>query len=432
MARTQRPPRPLQRISPAGNRRSVLLFIALAACGLLAGGLAQLIGSNPAAPPPGDAASASYQAVVGLPRQLPAAVSATCSSTVSNASALQRAVADAAADTVVCLSPGRYSGLALEGRRATDVTVQAVPGQRVTIEPGVQDSHEERVAIYIKPDTSHVIVHGFYIHGEVELGQGSSFVRFDHNDITGGVFGIRLDSNDCKTANAPTWSDCGPQPKITNVTISANRIHDLGGATGQDSINVNNFANLRITGNDLYGMLEGGNHTDCFQSTFGGSGLVFDHNYEHDNNCQGFFIKDGDVTDALLYDNLFVRDQVANQPEANLDIVNVYRLTLENNTSWPGTDDILRDFSSAQPPRATIERNVIETFANGCCTDPVQFAMTEGQNIFGNDPWTFRPSATDSVSKPQFLDANSDDYRLAHNPGDVGVDWSPTTQRYGP
>ena len=165
-------------------------------------------------------------------------------------------------------------------------------------------------------------------------------------------------SEDCHVPNAPQWSGCGATPKITDVTISGNRIHDIGGSTGDDAINVNNYANLRVTGNDLYGMHEGGNHTDCFQSTFGGSGLVFDHNYEHDNNCQGFFIKDGDVTDAALYDNLFLRDQIDHEAEGNLNIINVYDVTIRRNTSLPDTVDVIRDLGSARPPDATVDHNV--------------------------------------------------------------------------
>jgi hypothetical protein len=158
---------------------------------------------------------------------------------------------------------------------------------------------------------------------------------------------------------------------------------------------------------------------------------MFDHNYEHDNNCQGFFTKDGDVTDATLYDNLFVRDQAANEPEANMDIWNVYDLTIRNNTSWPGAGDIIRDVDLAHQPRATVDHNVFEAFANGCCEEASVFRLREGHNVFDHQP-TFRIASTDAVLTPAFVSARGEDYRLASNPHRIGVDWRPADQHYGP
>jgi hypothetical protein len=367
-----------------------------------------------------------------MPQPLAAAGSDRCSLTVSSAAAAEAGVLAGSGGAVVCLTAGTYAGLDLSGAHSGYVIVQPVPGQTVTITAGVRDSHANEVAVYAEPGATHLIVHGFLVRGEMELAPGASAIRIDHNDITGGPFGVELDSVNCRTANAPTWSGCAPEPKITDVIISGNRIHDIGGPAGGDAINVNNYANLRVTGNDLYGMIEGGNHTDCLQSTFGGSGLVFDHNYEHDNNCQGLFTKDGDVTDAVIYDNLFVRDQVSHQPEGNLDIFNVYRLILRNNTSLPDTADILRDQGSAQPPRATVDRNVFDTFADGCCAERATFALTEDANVFLHRPLSFRPARDDRIGLPAFIDPGTDDYRLAHNPDRIGIDWRPADQHYGP
>jgi hypothetical protein len=351
--------------------------------------------------------------------------------TVSRSSAADSAVGSVAPGGVVCLSAGSYAGLDFAGGRAGDVTVQPVPGQRVTVSAGVKDSHGSTVAVLFEPNTSHIILHGFYITAEVELEQGVSSVRIDHNDITGGWEGVELSSVDCTVPNAPTWSGCYPAPKISNVVISGNRIHNIGGTTGDDALNINNYSNVRITGNELFGMLEAGNHTDCLQSTFGGSGLVFDHNYEHDNNCQGFFTKDGDVTDAVVYDNLFVRDQAANKPEGNMDIWNVYNLTIRSNTSWPSTIDLLRDINSARQPHAAVDHNVFDTFSNGCCGDAKYFALTESFNIFGQAP-AFGTAATDATGAPTFVSPTTDDYRLLRNPHGIGIDWRPADQHYGP
>ena len=368
----------------------------------------------------------------GMPLALPAAGSDSCSQTVDSAADAAASLASAKAGAVICLKAGTYNGLTLGGSHSGPVTIQAVPGQRVILTTGARDSHGQNVAVYVGPSAGNLIIHGFWIRGEVELSMGDSSIRVDHNDITGGPYGIELASEDCHVPNAPQWSGCGATPKITDVTISGNRIHDIGGPTGDDAINANNYANLRITGNDLYGMHEGGNHTDCFQSTFGGSGLVFDHNYEHDDNCQGFFTKDGDVTDALLYDNLFLRDQIEHEPEGNLDIINVYNLTIRRNTSLPDTVDAIRDQGSAKPPRAAVDHNVFYMFANGCCDDPALFQLTENHNIFLQQPDSFRLGSADQVAHPTFTDPRVDDYRLLHNPLGIGVDWSPVDQHYGP
>ena len=367
-----------------------------------------------------------------MPPPLAAAGSDRCSLTVSSAAAAEAGVVAGSTGAVVCLTVGTYAGLDLSGTHSGSVTVEPVPGQTVTLTAGVRDSHGDEVAVYAEPGASDVIIHGFLVRGEVELAPGASAIRIDHNDITGGPFGVVLDSVNCRAPNAPTWQGCGTEPRITDVIISGNRIHNIGGPHGDDAINVNNYANLRVSGNDFYGMVEGGNHTDCLQSTFGGSGLVFDHNYEHDNNCQGLFTKDGDVTDAVVYDNLFVRDQVSRQPEANLDIFNVYRLILRNNTSLPDTGDVLRVQSSAQPPRATVDHNVFDTFADGCCAEPATFTLTEDANVFLNRPLSFRAARSDQIGRPAFVDPTADDYRLADNPEGIGIDWRPADQHYGP
>jgi hypothetical protein len=430
-------------IAPPRRRLAALLAVAIAGVAVLvvmllqgggAGRCSAGAGSTGCATPASGAAAAPKPQVGpnGMPLALTAAGSDTCSQTVGSAGDAVARLGSAKAGDVICLKAGTYSGLTLAGAHPGAVTIQPVPGQRVTLQTGARDSHGQDVAVYVEPNASNLVIHGFFVRGEVELSTGDTGIRIDHNDITGGPYGIELDTEDCKAPNAPTWQGCESQPKIQDVVISGNRLHDLGGATGQDAINANNYANLRVTGNEITGVLEHGHHSDCFQSTFGGSGLVFDHNYEHDNNCQGFFVKDGDVTDALLYDNLFVRDQAENLPEGNLDIYNVYQLTIRNNTSWPSTSDIIRDVGSARPPKLALDHNVFHLFADGCCNDPGTFAVTHSANIFGEPPMGLRVANGDQVAAPRFANVARDDYRLATDHSGIGIDWSPADQHYGP
>lgn len=65
-----------------------------------------------------------------------------------------------------------------------------------------------------------------------------------------------------------------------------------------------------------------------------------------------------------------------------MDIVNVYNLVIRNNASWPGTDDILRDFqlraATASYRGSQRDGHVRERFRN----DGQYFRLTEGYNSF--------------------------------------------------
>jgi hypothetical protein len=328
--------------------------------------------------------------------------------------------------------------MSLGGPHSSDVTVQPVPGQKVTITAhnGINNGHNDIDAVLFPPLTTHVILHGFTITGEVQMmaavGQGVSFIRVDRNDITGGTEGVSILSQDCKVPNAPQWTNCASSrwAPITDVIISGNRIHNI---VADDAININNWRRVRVTGNEIIAIIENGNHNDCLQSTFGGSDITFDRNYEHDNQCQGFFLKDGDVTNATVYDNLFVRDTVGGLSENNIQIFDTYNAVVRNNTNWSGNGDVLREPYGGSYT-ATVDHNVSPEFNNGCCNEPI-FTVSEGWNLFGHAPWTtpFDQSTTDTVNaNPQFVDPTHDDYRLASNPKGIGVDWSPATQHYGP
>ena len=372
--------------------------------------------------------------VSGMPAPLPAAGTSFCSVTVSSVAAVDSSVEGAAGGTTVCVKGGTYEGFTLSGAHSGDVTVQPVPGEKVMINGrATPDPQGNAVAVFISPRASHIIVHGFYIDGMVELREGTSYIRVDHNDIeTTGLEGVYLFSENGAAPHAPVGPELEP---VRYVTISGNMIH---GVREDDAININNWEHVRVTGNDIYNIVEAGNHEDCLQSTFGGSYITFDHNYEHDNQCQGFFIKDGDVTGVLVYDNLFLRDragEAAGCPygcnENVIQIFDSYGVVLRNNTNWSGNGDVLRA-PDGTSYTAEVDHNVAEVFNNGCCSESV-FELAEGENIFGREPFTFTMAPTDVVNAtPQFVEPAHDDYRLASNPSGIGVDWRPAEQQYGP
>jgi hypothetical protein len=346
-----------------------------------------------------------------------------CTAHVSSLDAAARAVAMARSGSVICLAAGTYEGtLSLSAHQGRYVTLRAAPGAHVELGT-------------VKVAGSHIALRDLWVHGEVALAAGSSHIWIDHDDITDagnhGGEGIVFDTSDCTAPNAPTWSGCEAQSPISDVTISHNHIHDIGQAGGEDAIHLDNWRNVRILANEFDHIIENGEHTDCLQSVFGGEGLVFDHNYEHDNDCQGFFIKDGDATAVAFTDNLFLRDQVGTY--ANFaQIWNVRGLTVEHNTIWDGKGLALVANQASFTPTARVDHNAIDIFT---IERPVgtPYTVTETRNVFGESPWSFGASASDrAASRPRFVDPARDDYRLARNPHHIGVDWSPAGQHYGP
>jgi hypothetical protein len=325
---------------------------------------------------------------------------------------------------IVCLKAGSYAGkLLLTARHASDVTLQAPPLAHVAI--GEVDI-----------GGSHLVMRNMWIKGEVTIDAGASHITLDHNDITGGGEGIVFDTSDCTVPNAPKWNGCEPLAPVTDVIISGNRLHDIGQPGTEDAIHLDNWRNVTITGNEFDHIIESGNHTDCVQSVYGGSDLTFTRNYEHNNDCQGFFVKDGDATNVSFTNNLFVRD---NEPDGKgahfFDLAqfwNIQGLTIAHNTIWDGKGIVLVAEGARNPPSATIDHNLFSYFS---ISKPIgtAYTLTESYNLFGHRPSSFAPGTTDrTTTRPRFTDAGGNPYRLARNPHHVGIDWSPARQRYGP
>jgi hypothetical protein len=393
-----------------GRTRAKPGRVLLTAAALLAGAaalLAALLGSSPSR-------TLSFRPAT--------AATGPCGIRVASLGAAAEAVAHAPAGSVVCLAAGSYPGkLSLTADAGADVTLQAAPG-----------AHVSTGSIAIAG--SHIVGRDLVVDGEIGLAAGSSFVTLDHNDISNahnGGEGIVFDTSDCTAPDAPVWPGCEPQAPIANVTISGNRIHNIGVGHSEDAIHLDNWRNVTISGNELEHIVETGNHTDCLQSVYGGTDLTFTHNYEHDNDCQGFFIKDGDATSVSFTENLFLRDQVGTY--ANFaQIWNVKDLTIQHNTIWDGKGLALAADHASFTPTARIDHNL---FSNLVVESPIgtPYAIAERDNLFGQAPWSFRASPTDRVaSRPRFADPARNDYRLARNPRGIGVDWSPAGQHYGP
>jgi hypothetical protein len=346
-----------------------------------------------------------------------------CTQTISTGANVPAAVSGAGAGSVICLNSGSYGSVQLTAKPSGDVTLQAAPAAHVTTGQ-------------IEISGSHLVVRGLWVDGEVTIDAGASHITLDHNDITGGGEGIVFDTSDCTVPNAPKWSGCEPLAPVTDVIISGNRLHDIGQPGTEDAIHLDNWRNVTITGNEFDHIIESGNHTDCVQSVYGGSELSFDHNYEHDNDCQGFFVKDGDATSVWFTDNLYLRD---NEPDGKgehfFDLAqfwNIQGLTIAHNTIWDGKGIVLVAEGAHNSPSATIDHNLFSYFSISKAVG-TPYSITESFNIFEEAPLGLSKSGTDSVnSTPQFDNTATNDYRLASNPNGIGIDWSPAEKQYGP
>ena len=380
----------------------------------------------------------------------------TCDQTFSSTTSLQTAVSAAgAAGQTICLTAGSYGSITLSGSHASNVTVEPAPtdssGNALDPNGGGKVTFS---SVKVNTNASHITIHNFYITGGVSLGTADSFIAIDHNDITGGGEGITNPSDvNCTALYVPFYSGCTSTVGISNITISGNKIHGYGSGGGEDAIHLNNWHHVTVTANEIYGLEESGNHTDALQSVWSGGDITFDHNYEHDNQAQGFFLNDGEVIGATITDNLFVRDNNLNQGERNIQILNTSGLVIRNNTSWANAADVLRA-TAANTYDSTVDHNVMQSFFNGCnCDDgrgQLPTNLTEDYDLFQSTPMTINSNNSPIAlimgvhssldAHPTFMCGSicgngtkaGDDYRLASNPNGIGIDWAPSQYTYGP
>lgn len=336
-------------------------------------------------------------------------------------------MASAAAGATVCLAAGSYGAANLSGTHSGAVTLEPKPGASASI-----------AGLSVAAGASNITIHNFTITGGVSLGAGDSHIAIDHNDINGegpggDGEGVETGGVNCTAPNAPVYPGCTSTAPSTYITISGNRIHGYGVGATEDAIHLNNWQHVRVIANDIYDLEEHGNHTDALQSVWGGSDLLFERNYEHDNQAQGFFIRDGDVAQVTVADNLFLRNN--NEPpmdEYNVQAIDTTEFTMTANTVWDNQADLIRAEEAAEPLTATVERNVEEVF-NVLYEKGPPYQLTEDHDLFQEAPWTFTMGAHSTIlASPEFTDPAADDYRLKSNPEHLGVDWAPAEYVYGP
>jgi hypothetical protein len=348
-----------------------------------------------------------------------------CDATVGSLDAARGRVQSAGPGKVVCLKSGSYGKLSLGAQgKGAPVTLRAADPGKATID-GVDISG------------SGMNLEGFQISDEVEVEEGASRISIVHNHIYGGYFGIDA----CNSDSTP----------CDDVAIVGNR---LTGPYGEDAIRANRYhdangdgVGLLIEGNEITGVRENGNHSDCLQTVWTGDHLVFRKNYLHDNHCQGFFVKDqadlcgggsgvcGPVEGIRLEDNLFLRNDAPCAeggcgPSLTVHIFGpTTGIKIRQNTIWTPEDDLPMALREGPFGGVAIERNVI---FRGWTDWRGGFPnWKEREDVVCN--WEGYPRLSKSSKRtchPGFRNPKADDYRLKK--GVAGIDWSPTEVRYGP
>ncbi|HEY3829544.1 MAG TPA: hypothetical protein VGL57_10150 [Solirubrobacteraceae bacterium] len=382
-------------------------------------------GATPATSSPTATVAAAESPVTEPPAKQPPP-SPACTQTVSSVSSAASDMATAASGSAVCLTGGSYGHLSLSGTHSGSVTIEPVPGSSASIE-----------GVTIAANASYITIHDFSISGGVSLAAGDTHIDVDHNDINGqgpggDGEGVETLSVNCSAPGAPTYSGCTTTTPDTYITINGNKIHGYGEGNTEDAIHLNDWEHVTITANDIYELEEHGNHTDAMQSVFGGHYMTFDHNYEHNNQAQGFFIKDGDVSEVAVTENLFLTNNNLGLDEYNVQVFNTTGFTMTNNTVWDGQADIIRAEGAAEALTASVNHNVEQNFDVEHESGPA-YALSENYDIFEENPFTFTKGPNSVVQgSPDFANTADEDYELASNPNNIGVDWQPSEYVYGP
>jgi len=356
--------------------------------------------------------------VTAPPPPPPPVESEGCDQTVSSVSAAQSALGSAPLGSVVCLADGSYGSLSLSMRRsAPGVVLRAQNPGRATL-GGVSVSG------------GGVAVERF-VTGSVNVSSTANGVAFRHNSISGGAYVI---------GNSSSY--------VKNVEFSGNLIKPGTGSGEKDTFMVQRFEGLRIEGNQIWVADEDGGHNDGLQTVWGGRGLIFKGNWIRGGaGSQGFFIKDGEVTNVTFEDNLVAgrpsKLPYAGSPLQFFDVVpnsadpfyTGYGIVIRHNTIWSNPNIVYA--RECQNRKLLVEFNVMDGFSAPDGTSCILSELTQDYNVVTSGTIGKR-GAHDVSSQPAFIDSANQDWQLTSgsagnfSSGRAGITWRPADQSYGP
>lgn len=350
---------------------------------------------------------------------------------------IARAIALVGPGGTVAVHAGSYPALNLDGSgsRTGYVTVRPVGHADVRIPSidlggrtswlrfrGLDLGGDSRPTFRIEEgQASHLQLVGSSVHSggadAVSIRSGASDLLFAHNTISsrppgahGGGNGISFSSQSA-LPGVPDPSD--PLPPIRHVVIRGNHFTSIG----TDAIRPANFDGLVIENNDITGVVENGDHCDAIQVTWGGRHLVVRGNFIHDNQGQGLFIKDGQVTDATVENNVFAHNR---RVGIQIQFYDTIGLKLIGNTEW---DNDLHVAIRDGVRNAVVRDNIFQGFSlvpeRSSELSALRANVNADYDLIGGGVNVPR-GPHDLHGRPRFVDAAHEDYRLAK--GSPGID----------
>lgn len=342
----------------------------------------------------------------------------SCDQVVSSISAAQSALATVALGSVVCLADGSYGSLSLSMRRPVPgVTLRAQNPGGATL-GGVSASG------------AGVTVERFNT-GSLSVNAGADRIAYDHNSVSGGTYVI---------GSATAYAK--------NVDLIGNVLRAASGSGEKDAIMAQRFEGLRVEENEIWIADEDGGHNDGLQTVWGGHGLIFRGNWMRGGaGSQGFFLKDGEVTNVTFEDNLIAgRPSKAPYAGAPLQFYGTvpspsdpfytgYGIVIRHNTIWSNPN--ISYARECQNKALLVEYNVMDGWSAPDGTACVLAELTQDYNVVTSGT-IGRRGSHDTAAAPTFANPSSQDWQLTPTSagsfatGRAGITWQPATRSFGP
>jgi hypothetical protein len=270
-----------------------------------------------------------------------------------------------------------------------------------------------------------------FVTGSLNVTGGGDRIAYNHNRSTGGVYIIG-------NTTAPA----------KNVELNGNVINPSTGSGEKDSIQAQRFEALKIENNEIWIADEDGNHNDGLQTVWGGHGMIFRGNWMRGGaGSQGFFIKDGEVTNVTFEDNLIAgrpeKLPWAGSPLQFFDVVpnaadpfyTGYGMYIRHNTIWSNPNTVYA--RECQNKAILFEYNVVDGWNAPDGTSCVVSQLTQDYNVVTSGTIGKRGPHDTSVT-PSFVNSAAQDWTLTpsssgnFSTGRAGVTWKTSEKTYGP